>query len=114
MRVFEAGIGGVGGAGSEGWCVLVDGEEMLARAQEEKGRLRCRHLLYPGETLHKSAILMGDYLNLADLPPFASGCNNILTNQVGMRMKTYNTLDPEYPRSERHYLILENLSVRCA
>lgn len=39
VKEFESGVGGDGGAGSEGWCVLVDGEEMLTKAQAEKGRL---------------------------------------------------------------------------
>ncbi len=42
MNEFEAGVGGEGGSGSEGWCVLVDGEAMLAEAREaqaEKVRL---------------------------------------------------------------------------
>lgn len=29
---FEAAVGGEGGQGSEGWCVLVDGEDGLASA----------------------------------------------------------------------------------
>ena len=33
---FEAGIGGEGGSGDEGWCVLVDGEEMLVKAEERR------------------------------------------------------------------------------
>ena len=32
---FEAGIGGDGGDGSEGWCVLVDGEKGLRAAGKE-------------------------------------------------------------------------------
>lgn len=39
VKEFEAGVGGEGGAGSEGWCVLVDGEGMLAQAQKDRGRL---------------------------------------------------------------------------
>lgn len=34
-REFEAGIGGDGGMGSEGWCVLVDGEKGLKAAGRE-------------------------------------------------------------------------------
>ena len=34
VKEFEAGVGGEGGGGSEGWCVLVDGEAMLADAQD--------------------------------------------------------------------------------
>ena len=32
---FEAAVGGKGGAGSEGWCVLVDGEECLSAIGRE-------------------------------------------------------------------------------
>ncbi|KAI9821201.1 MAG: hypothetical protein M1827_003935 [Pycnora praestabilis] len=31
-REFKAGVGGEGGGGGEGWCVLVDGEEGLSMA----------------------------------------------------------------------------------
>lgn len=31
-RNFKAGVGGDGGNGGEGWCVLVDGEEALQAA----------------------------------------------------------------------------------
>lgn len=34
MREFRAAVGGEGGRGGEGWCVLVDGE----RAMEGAGR----------------------------------------------------------------------------
>ncbi|KAF1946950.1 NAD(P)-binding protein [Clathrospora elynae] len=36
---FRAAIGGVGGGGGEGWCVLVDGEEGLRVAGREWSRL---------------------------------------------------------------------------
>jgi predicted CoA-binding protein len=36
---FKAAIGGNGGGGSEGWCVLVDGEEGLRLAEREWSRL---------------------------------------------------------------------------
>ncbi|CBX90898.1 hypothetical protein LEMA_P059320.1 [Plenodomus lingam JN3] len=36
---FEAAIGGDGGGGTEGWCVLVDGEEGLKLAGREWSRL---------------------------------------------------------------------------
>ncbi|KAH7072424.1 CoA binding domain-containing protein [Paraphoma chrysanthemicola] len=36
---FKAAIGGNGGDGSEGWCVLVDGEEGLRLAEREWSRL---------------------------------------------------------------------------
>ncbi|KAF2035097.1 NAD(P)-binding protein [Setomelanomma holmii] len=36
---FKAAIGGNGGVGSEGWCVLVDGEEGLRVAEREWSRL---------------------------------------------------------------------------
>ena len=37
-REFKAGIGGDGGKGGEGWCVLVDGEEFAREARKsEKG-----------------------------------------------------------------------------
>jgi predicted CoA-binding protein len=36
---FKAAIGGDGGGGSEGWCVLVDGEEGLRLAEREWSRL---------------------------------------------------------------------------
>jgi predicted CoA-binding protein len=29
LREFEAGVGGDGGMGGEGWCVLVDGERAM-------------------------------------------------------------------------------------
>ncbi|CAG8960997.1 hypothetical protein HYFRA_00002536 [Hymenoscyphus fraxineus] len=32
---FEAGVGGEGGGGSEGWCVLVDGEKAIRDAGRE-------------------------------------------------------------------------------
>lgn len=39
-KEFKAGVGGEGGNGGEGWCVLVDGEERLMEArEEERGRL---------------------------------------------------------------------------
>ena len=34
VREFNAGIGGPGGGGGEGWCVLVDGEDAMSRAKE--------------------------------------------------------------------------------
>jgi hypothetical protein len=36
---FKAAIGGNGGRGGEGWCVLVDGEEGLRTAGREASRL---------------------------------------------------------------------------
>ena len=39
VREFEAGIGGEGGRGGEGWCVLVDGESMMSAARKEAGKL---------------------------------------------------------------------------
>jgi hypothetical protein len=36
---FKAAIGGNGGRGGEGWCVLVDGEEGLRIAGREASRL---------------------------------------------------------------------------
>jgi len=36
---FNAAIGGEGGGGGEGWCVLVDGEEGLRLAEREWSRL---------------------------------------------------------------------------
>lgn len=38
-REFKAAIGGDGGRGGEGWCVLVDGEEGLRVAGREWSRL---------------------------------------------------------------------------
>ena len=35
-KEFKAGIGGAGGMGSEGWCVLVDGDEAWSMAREER------------------------------------------------------------------------------
>lgn len=32
MREFKAAVGGEGGGGSEGWCVLVDGEKAAREA----------------------------------------------------------------------------------
>lgn len=38
-REFKAGIGGDGGRGGEGWCVLFDGEDaMRAAGREWKGQ----------------------------------------------------------------------------
>ena len=36
MREFKAGVGGDGGWGGEGWCVLVDGDRLLRAVTEEK------------------------------------------------------------------------------
>ena len=33
-KEFKAGVGGAGGLGGEGWCVLVDGDQALQSAQE--------------------------------------------------------------------------------
>lgn len=38
MREFKAGVGGDGGRGGEGWCVLVDGEK-VAKAAGKKLKL---------------------------------------------------------------------------
>lgn len=35
-REFKAGVGGDGGLGGEGWCVLVDGDRLLQTVKEEK------------------------------------------------------------------------------
>ena len=35
VREFKAGVGGEGGGGGEGWCVLIDGEEAMSYAGEE-------------------------------------------------------------------------------
>ncbi|KAK0511433.1 hypothetical protein JMJ35_006006 [Cladonia borealis] len=35
IREFKAGVGGDGGRGGEGWCVLVDGESCMQAAKEE-------------------------------------------------------------------------------
>lgn len=35
-REFEAAIGGEEGRGGEGWCVLVDGDQFLDAARNEK------------------------------------------------------------------------------
>jgi CoA binding domain len=32
---FKAGVGGAGGMGEEGWCILVDGEDRMRAAGEE-------------------------------------------------------------------------------
>ena len=34
IKEFKAAIGGPGGGGQEGWCVLVDGEDAMFRAKE--------------------------------------------------------------------------------
>lgn len=38
-KEFKAAIGGEGGNGGEGWCVLVDGEDGLKAAEREWSRL---------------------------------------------------------------------------
>lgn len=38
-KEFEAGVGGAGGAGSEGWCVLVDGEKAMKDAGRKDVKL---------------------------------------------------------------------------
>lgn len=39
-REFEgAAVAGEGGKGGEGWCVLVDGDEAVEAAREERGKL---------------------------------------------------------------------------
>ncbi len=46
-REFKAGVGGEGGRGGEGWCVLVDGEGCLKAAEaaeKETGRFVKTHL----------------------------------------------------------------------
>ena len=35
IREFKAGVGGDGGRGGEGWCVLVDGEWCMKAAKED-------------------------------------------------------------------------------
>jgi hypothetical protein len=35
LKEFKAAIGGEGGAGGEGWCVLVDGESVARAAGKE-------------------------------------------------------------------------------
>lgn len=35
-REFKAGVGGNGGMGGEGWCVLVDGDRLLQAVRKEK------------------------------------------------------------------------------
>ena len=35
-REFKAGVGGEGGAGGEGWCVLVDGGRLLQAVRNDK------------------------------------------------------------------------------
>ncbi len=35
VREFKAGVGGDGGRGGEGWCVLVDGEWCMKAAKED-------------------------------------------------------------------------------
>ena len=39
VREFEAGVGGDGGRGGEGWCVLVDGESLMSAAGKDMGKL---------------------------------------------------------------------------
>lgn len=39
VREFEAGVGGEGGRGGEGWCVLIDGASMIRAARIDTGRL---------------------------------------------------------------------------
>ena len=38
-KEFESGVGGDGGAGSEGWCVLVDGEKAMKDAGRQELKL---------------------------------------------------------------------------
>ena len=38
-REFKAGVGGDGGRGGEGWCVLVDGDWCMKAAREEREKL---------------------------------------------------------------------------
>ena len=35
IREFKAGVGGDGGRGGEGWCVLVDGDWCMKAAKED-------------------------------------------------------------------------------
>lgn len=35
-REFKAAVGGEGGSGGEGWCVLVDGDRLLQAVKEEE------------------------------------------------------------------------------
>ncbi len=34
QREFQAGVGGEGGWGGEGWCILVDGDRLLSAASK--------------------------------------------------------------------------------
>ena len=36
MKEFKAAVGGTGGKGGEGWCVLMDGDNAIHSAQQEK------------------------------------------------------------------------------
>lgn len=39
LKEFKAAVGGEGGMGSEGWCVLVDGEKAMQAAERPEGKL---------------------------------------------------------------------------
>lgn len=39
MKEFKAAVGGPGGRGHEGWCVLVDGERAMKAAGRTEGKL---------------------------------------------------------------------------
>jgi hypothetical protein len=54
---FKAAIGGNGGGGSEGWCVLVDGEEGLRLAEREWSRLWSWSIV--STCLHITTIYLG-------------------------------------------------------
>ncbi len=40
IKEFEAGVGGYGGRGVEGWCVLLDGDGALQSARDETQKER--------------------------------------------------------------------------
>ncbi len=40
MKEFDACVGGLGGRSADGWCVLLDGDEALQSAREEKQKER--------------------------------------------------------------------------
>lgn len=45
-REFAAAIGGNGGRGSSGWCILVDGERALQEAREDREQAKLRDHKY--------------------------------------------------------------------
>lgn len=107
---FKAAIGGDGGSGDEGWCILMDGEDgmrLAGRDWENKPLPSPRQLTMPAQRTHvDEGAASPSHTRLPSPPPIAE-------DQIGPRSPSY-PLDEPPPNEpeESAFSVLEQLSAQ--